>query len=110
MAHYWGLDAIAGALGLKTHACVLNRYWQRGLPMMKRRKGRSIGWTWWTTDQMLTPWLMQQARQGRKEALATREKRARVKSGNGKAALQSGSSPPPDVVVPTPPADATDAK
>ena len=110
MAHYWGLDAIAKALGLKTHAVVLRRYWDRGLPMLKRKEPGSIRWIWWTTDEMLTPWLIGEAREGRKEVLATRERRARTRSGNGKAALQSGSSPPPDVVVPTPPADATDAK
>ena len=63
--------------------------------MLKRRRGGSPRPVWWTTDQMLTPWLLSRARQQREEGLAARESRARVRSSRRKQESVAA----PDVVV-----------
>jgi hypothetical protein len=109
LAQYWGLEAIGKAVGLRTGAAVMTWYWERNLPMLLRRNGSNNKKKWWTCDIMLAPWLLAEVRQNKKEVLAMRESRARVRASNGKADPKR-SSPPPDVVASPPPPDAPDAK
>jgi len=110
---YWGTPAIAQAVGLKDYRALMRLYWEQGLPMLLRKRGMDGRRVWWSTDGILNPWLMQMVQEQRRERkglLAQREKRVRVRSGNGKAAPQGCSPPPLDVVVVPSPADAHDAK
>jgi len=109
---YWGTPAIAQAVGLKDYRALMRLYWEQGLPMLLRKRGMDGRRVWWSTDGILNPWLMQMVQQQRKERkglLAAREKRARVRSGNGKPAQQLSQSTPDVVVQPTS-AEPPDAK